>query len=237
MATKSKSKSRSATRTHSKESYRLWFEFLKRAIAKDKRSVKLSLYKSWGDVANLSFNKWWTEVGSKVINLNSKSKLEFAKDTVVDDSSYLVRVPKSLTSTQASTQLRELLTSSKHKPINDKTNLRVTEGVEIRHSIYRAYLHTYDRHRELFNKSSGERVTNKETLIAVRKFYLARHEKYKNHNRKVENLPPQLWDALKVDDLDDVDVLATATSLATIGRYLREANKIIDAVRIGKFPK
>ena len=237
MATKSKSKSRSATRTHSKESYRLWFEFLKRAIAKDKRSVKLSLYKSWGDVASLSFNKWWTEIGSKVINLDSKSKLEFATDTVADNSSYLVRVPKSLTSTQASTQLRELLTSSKHKPIIDKANLRVSEGVEIRHSIYRAYLHTYDKHRELENKSNSERVTNKETLIAVRKFYLARHEKYKNHNRKVENLPPQLWDALKVDDLDDVDVLATATSLATIGRYLREANKIIDAVKVGKFPK
>jgi hypothetical protein len=237
MATKSKSKSRSATRTHSKESYRLWFEFLKRAIAKDKRSVKLSLYKSWGDVASLSFNKWWTEIGSKVINLDSKSKLEFATDTVADNSSYLVRVPKSLTSTQAATQLRELLTSSKHKPIVDKTNLRVTEGVEIRHSIYRAYLHTYDRHRELVDKSNGERVTNKETLIAVRKFYLARHEKYKNHNRKVENLPPQLWDALKVDDLDDVDVLATAKSTATIGRYLREANKIVDAVSDGKFPK
>jgi len=210
---------------------------LKRAIAKDKRSVKLSLYKSWGDVENLNFNKWWTKIGSKVINLDSISKLGFATNTDEDDSSYLVRVPKSLTSTQAATQLRELLTSSKHKSIIDKTNLRVTEGVEIRHSIYRAYLHTYDRHRELGNKSNGERVTNKETLIAVRKFYLARHEKYKNHNRKVENLPPQLWDALKLDDLDDVDVLASATSLATIGRYIRESNKIIDAVRIGKFPK
>jgi hypothetical protein len=237
MATKSKSKSRSATRTHSKESYRLWFEFLKRAIAKDKRIVKLSLYKSWGDVENLSFNKWWIQIGSNVINLDSVSKLGFATDTLTDDSSYLVRVPKSLTSTQAATQLRELLTSSKHKPKIDKTDLRVTEGVELRHSIYRAYLHTYDRHKELVDKNNGVRVTNKETLIAVRKFYLARHEKYKNHNRKVENLPPQLWDALKLDDLDDVDVLASATSLATIGRYLREANKILNAVALGKFPK
>ena len=237
MGKKVKIKKHSATRTHSKESYRLWFEFLKRAIAKDKRSVKLRLYKTWGDVENLSFNKWWSEIGSKVINLDNISKLEFTTETDSTDSSYLIRVPKSLTSTQASTQLRELLTSSKHKPIVDKVNLRVTEGVEIRHSIYRAYLHTYDRHKELVEKSNGEKVTNKETLIAVRKFYLARHEKYKNRNQKAENLPPQLWDALKLEDLDDVDVLATAKSTATIGRYLREANKIVDAVSDGKFPK
>ena len=188
---------------------------MKRAIAKDKRSVKLRLYKTWGDVENLSFNKWWSEIGSKVINLDNISKLEFTTETDSTDSSYLIRVPKSLTS----------------------THLRVTEGVEIRHSIYRAYLHTYDRHKELVEKSNGEKVTNKETLIAVRKFYLARHEKYKNRNQKAENLPPQLWDALKLEDLDDVDVLATAKSTATIGRYLREANKIVDAVSDGKFPK
>jgi hypothetical protein len=237
MGKKVKIKKHSATRTHSKESYRLWFQFLKRAIAKDKRSVKMSHYKTWGDVEIYSFNKWWDEIGCKVINLDSNSKLEFATHADSTDSSYLIRVPKSLTSTQASTQLRELLTSSNHKPIVDKQNLRITEGVEIRHSIYRAYLHTYDRHIELVQQSNGERVTNKETLIAVRKFYLTRFEKYKKRNQTVENLPSQLWDALNLDDLDDVDVLATAKSLATIGRYLREANKIIDAVRIGKFPK
>ena len=237
MATKTKRIRLSVTRTHSKESYRLWFEFLKRAIAKDKRSVKLNLYKSWGDVENLSFNKWWAEIGSKVINLDSISKLEFATDTDANESSYLVRIPKSLTSTQAATQLRELLTTSKHKPIAEKASLRVTDGVEIRHSIYRAYLHTYDRHRELVEKSNGERITNKETLIAVRKFYLARREKYKNHNRDVDGLPSSLWDDLKLDNLDKVHVLNSAKSLATIGRYLREANLIIDAVKIGKFPE
>jgi hypothetical protein len=237
MATSTNRLRLSATRTNSKESYRLWFEFLKRAIAEDKRTVKLGLYKPWGDVANLSFNKWWTEIGSKVINLDSKSKLEFVTDTATDDFSYMIRVPKSLTSTQAATQLRELLTSSKHRPISEKTSLRVADGVEIRHSTYRAYLHTYDRHKELVEKSNGEKITNKETLIAVRKFYLARREKYKNHNREVDRLPSSLWDDLKLDNLDDVSVLDSAKSLATIGRYLREANLIIGAVKIGKFPE
>jgi hypothetical protein len=164
MVTKTKRIRLSATRTHSKESYRLWFEFLKRAIAKDKRSVKLSLYKSWGDVENLSFNKWWIEIGSKVINLDSISKLEFATDTDANESSYLVRIPKSLTSTQAATQLRELLTTSKHKPITEKASLRVTDRVEIRHSTYRAYLHTYDRYKELVENSEKSPIGKQLTV-------------------------------------------------------------------------
>ena len=75
MGKKAKIKKHSATRTHSKESYRLWFQFLKRAIVKDRKSVKMSLYKSWGDIENLSFNKWWNKIGSKVVNLDSNSKL------------------------------------------------------------------------------------------------------------------------------------------------------------------
>lgn len=227
----------SSTQTSSKESYRLWFEFLKRAIAEDKRSVKLNLYKSWGDVESLNFNDWWSKIGSNVIDLDSKSKVAFASDLEPNESSYLIRVPKSITSTLAATQLRQLLASNNHVPVLEKGKLRITEGVEIRHVIYRAYLHTYDRHKELADKNNGERVKHKDLLIAVRKFYLARQEKYKNKSRKVENLPSQLWDALNLDDLNDVDVLASAKSLATVGRYYKEAIKIMDAVKNGKFPK
>jgi hypothetical protein len=237
MATTDKRKTRLQNRTHSKESYRLWFMFLKRALAEDRASVKLHLYKSWGDVESYTFNKWWTEIGSRVINLDSKSHVEIATDTHIDDSSYLIRVPKTLTSTQAATQLRELLTASSHKPIIEKNGLRVNESKEIRHISYRAYLHTYDRHRELVLKNDGKRVTNKETLIAVRKFYIARYEKYKNRNWQADNLPTPLYTAMNMDNLDDVHVLDSTTAISAIARYLREANLIIEAVKNGKFPE
>ena len=237
MATTDKRKTRSQNRTHSKESYRLWFEFLKRALAKDRASVKLHLYKSWGNVESYTFNKWWSEIGSNVINLDSKSHVEIATDTHIDDSSYLIRVPKMLTSTKAATQLRELLTANKHKPIIEKNGLRVNETKEIRHISYRAYLHTYDRHRELVLKNDGKRVTNKETLIAVRKFYIARYEKYKNRNWQADNLPTPLYTAMNMDNLDDVHVLDSTTAISAIARYLREANLIIEAVKNGKFPE
>jgi hypothetical protein len=237
MATTDKRKTRAQNRTHSKESYRLWFEFLKRALAEDRASVKLNLYKSWGDVEKYKFNKWWTEIGSHVINLDSKSHVEIATDTHVDDSSYLIRVPKTLTSTQAATQLRELLTASSHKPIIEKNGLRVNESKEIRHIAYRAYLHTYDRHRELVLKNNGKKVTNKETLIAVRKFYIARYEKYKNRNWQADNLPTPLYTAMNMNNLDDVHVLDSTTAISAIARYLREAEKIVEAVKNGKFPE
>ena len=237
MDTTDKRKTRAQNRTQSKESYRLWFEFLKRALAEDRASVKLYLYKSWGDVESYKFNKWWTEIGSLVINLDSKSHVEIATDTHIDDSSYLIRVPKTLTSTQAATQLRELLTTNNHKPIIEKNGLRVNETKEIRHISYRAYLHTYDRHRELVLKNDGKRVTNKETLIAVRKFYIARYEKFKNRHWQADNLPTPLYTAMKMDNLDDVHVLNSTTAISAIARYLREAEKIIHAVKNGKFPE
>lgn len=223
-------------RSNSKESYRIWFQFLKRAIAEDKKKVKLNLYKAWGDVTAYKFNAWWDEIGSKVINLNSSTAIEFATDHADDPSSYLVRVPKSLTSTAAATQLRLLLTNSNHKPVIDKKSLRVTENAEIRHPVYRAYLHVYDIHKELAAQANGKKVTNKETLIAVRKFYVARFEKYKNRNWRADNLPRPLWTAMNMDNLEDVDVLASADAIAAIGRYLKKANEIIGAVNDGRFP-
>jgi hypothetical protein len=146
-------------------------------------------------------------------------------------------VPKTLTSTQAATQLRELLTTNNHKPIIEKNGLRVNETKEIRHIAYRAYLHTYDRHRELVLKNDGKKVTNKETLIAVRKFYIARYEKYKNRNWQADNLPTPLYTAMNMNNLDDVHVLDSTTAISAIARYLREAEKIIEAVKNGKFPE
>ena len=41
-----------------KEPYRLWFEFLKRAKARDMKVHKD--YVEWGDT-NMGFDRWWTE--------------------------------------------------------------------------------------------------------------------------------------------------------------------------------
>ncbi len=227
---------RRQNRANSKEAYRLWFEFLKRAIANPNLKVNLKLYKEWGDVTKYSFKNWWAEIGSKVIDLDAQSNVSFALDSTNEEGSYLVRIPKTLTSTEAANQLRKLLIESNHVQVVSESKLKVCHGAEIRPPIYRAYLHTYDRHIELIRNADGGRVGNKELLIAVRKFYIARAKRYRNNLWKVDNLPSNLHTAINFDNLDEVDVLATAQDIATVGRYIRKANEIMEAVAKGKFP-
>lgn len=227
---------RRQNRANSKEAYRLWFEFLKRAIANPNINVNLKLYKEWGDVTKYNFKKWWAEIGSKVIDLDAQSNVTFAVDSTDEDGSYLIRVPKTLTSTEAANQLRKLLLDSKHVQVVRASKLKVRHNAEVRTTTYRAYIHTYDRLVELEKNSNGERVGFKELLIAVRKFYIARSKRYKNNLWKVDNLPPNLHTAINFDNLDEVDVLATAQDIATVRRYVKKANEIMEAVAKGKFP-
>lgn len=233
---KKKPKHKRQNRANSKEAYRLWFEFLKRAIDNPSIKVNLRLYKAWGDVANYKFDKWWTEIGSKVIDLDTQSNVSFAVDGKLEDSSYLVRIPKTLTSTEAANQVRQLLLDNNHKQVVSDSKLKVRHGAELRPATYRAYLHTYDRYVELTKLAEGKRVGNKELLIAVRKFYIARSKRYKNNIWKVDYLPANLLTAINFENLEEVDVLATAQSIATVGRYLKQANEIMSNVAKGKFP-
>ena len=43
------------------EPYRLWFEFLKLAIQDPDIEVNRSIYEPWGDVENLTFDRWWSQ--------------------------------------------------------------------------------------------------------------------------------------------------------------------------------
>lgn len=222
-------------RAQSKEAYRLWFEFLRRAIAEDRSKVKLALYKEWGDVESHKFDKWWDEIGGKVIQLRSIAVESVARGEA-DDASYLLRVPKSETSTQIGEQVRRFLIGIGHQPIA-RSRLRVKEGAQIRPSTYRAYLHTYDQQRKLQAAANGRKPTAKEVLKAVRRFYLERERRYQKNFRKFDKLPTPLAVAMNRGNLDDVNALAVQTAILAIHRYLREANAIIDAVRQGRFPR
>jgi hypothetical protein len=233
MATTNKPK---RPRAQSREAYRLWFEFLRRAIAEDKSKVRLDLYKEWGDVtAYKSFDAWWRDVGSKVINLHPLA-IELVTEGKADDQTYLLRVPKTMTSTEIGNEVRQFLIAHGHEPHKGST-LQVTMGKEIRPQTYRAYLHTYDLQRKLEEASGGQVVKRKDLLVAVRKFYLQREQRYKNSVRAADKLPSALVTAMNRNDLNNVDVLASAVALNAVNRYLREANKLIDSVRQGKFPE
>ena len=236
MAGRMATSKRRQNRADSKEAYRLWFEFLKRAIANPNVKVELKYYKAWGDVSNYKFDKWWKDIGSKVIDLDGQSNVAFATDGVTEEGSYLVRIPKTLTSTEAANQIRQLLIESNHKQVILQSNLKIRHGAEIRPLTYRTYLNTYDIWLDLIAKSDGKKVTFKQVLIAVRKFYISRAKKHKNTNRRFDKLPPNLLTAMNDNNLDEVDVLASSQAIATIARYIKETNKIMETVAKGVFP-
>lgn len=224
-------------RAQSREAYRLWFEFLRRAIAENKHRVKLDLYSEWGDVSAFkSFDAWWREVGSKVISLHSES-VELVSKGSADAQTYLIRVPKSMSSTEIGNGVRKCLMAVGHEA-QQTSKLRIAAGKEIRPQTYRAYLHAYDLQKKLEqSNSSSQRVKGKDLLIALRKFYLDREKRYKNHSTiRVDRLPSALIAGMIREDLNEVDVLANATALNAVSRYLREAKSIIAAVSDGRFP-
>lgn len=223
-----------APRAQSKEAYRLWFEFLRRAIVEDKSRVRLDLYKEWGDVESFRFDKWWDEIGSKVIDLRPPS-IELLKEGKADEQTYLLRVPKTMTSTAIGNEVRAFLMGLGHQPLQLST-LKIRMGAEVRPSTYRAYIHTYDEYQKLVAKSDGKKVTARELLVAVRKFYIKHEQRHKNNVWATDKMPMALIADMDRENPVVIDPIHSATAINAVNRYLREANKIIDAVREGRFP-
>lgn len=223
------------SKQESREAYRLWFEFLKRALAEDRSSVDLKFYAEWGDFDNASFSKWWREVGEHV-TAKPLLEAEFVESGSADDFSYLVRLPKSLTSTQIGNAVRKLLTDIDHKPVK-QSKIRLTDGHQIRPFIYRAYLHTYDAQRRLEKLSTNGKVSKKDLLIAVRKTYLAKQKRYANNIFRVDVIPPPIMGHFDPENPHDYDVLRDRQETANIARYLTAAEGIIEAVKVGQFPR
>lgn len=222
-------------KSQSREAYRLWFEFLKRAIAEDPLAVDMSAYAEWGAIEKRAFTPWWNEIGRSISD-HSSLVAEIVENGRADESSYLIRVPKALTSTQIGNEIRRLLIETGHQPTK-QSKTRIQQGVEIRPLIYRIYLHTYDQQKKLEAKLPNGKVTKRELLIALRKFYLNHELRYKNNNFKVDRVPAALMEGFDRNDPDKYDVQHSKQATANVARYLKEAQNIIAAVKLGRFPK
>ena len=159
------------SKTAGREGVRLWFEFLKRAHADKSVHLNKAFYKPWGDYPNQTFNEWWKLYAE---TLFPRNKVELVQRYLSDSEHVKVSVPMSLTPTQAANQLRDMLIQHYeaigHVPRAQRA-YALTDGVELRISAVRAYLHTYDCHQQLLAERAGEgAVTAKELLAAIRIF-------------------------------------------------------------------
>lgn len=225
-------------RATGKEAIRLWFEFLKRAREVPKLKVNHSYYQEWGDYTNTKFETWWKQNSNSLFPQN---KVEIVKLPFKNSDAIHLSVPNTLTPTDAANQVRELLiTHYKEIGHNPKPHrvYALTEGAEIKVSALRAYLHTYDAHQQLMSTKNGDKVTAKELLAEVRRFYLARSEKWKKTKRKVEGLPPALAGDLVYDKPTNAvkSVGSDIGAERAIRRYLLIANNLVHAAAKGDFP-
>ena len=227
------------SKTAGREGVRLWFEFVKRAHANQHVRVNEAFYKPWGDYPNLKFNPWWQQHAE---TLFPRNKVELVQRYLSDAEHVKVSVPMSLTPTQAANQLRDVLIQH-YKAIGHVPRAQrayaLTEGVELRISAVRAYLHTYDCHQQLLAERAGEGVVPaKELLAAVRIFYSARTLRWRDTKRKVEALPMALAGDFMYDS--ETKTVSTPkhddTAIRNIRRYLLISQRLVQNAGKGEFP-
>lgn len=225
-------------RSTGKEAIRLWFEFLKRAAATPNLRINNRYYAGWGDYANTKFETWWKVNGERLF---PRCKVEISQRYLSDAAALQLSVPLSLTPTQAADQVRELLMvhykAIGHAPKPQRV-YALTAGAEIKVSALRAYLHSYDVNQKLMAESASAKVPAKAVLKEVRRFYLARSERWKKTKRKVEALPSALAGNYVYDAATDTVTVngSDVSAERAIRRYLAIANNLIHAAARGDFP-
>ena len=248
-----------------KEAFRLWFECLSRAANNPQFKVNDAYYAAWGDWRNVNFNEWWGAVGKSLL-ITRTDYVEIATSSAAADSGLLVSIPKSLTPTQAANELRTLLIKHygeiSHVP-QKQQSYNLTEGAEMKQTVVRSYLHTYDAYHRLLiceqaptyqkviNRTgrrdkdkktiagSGLGVSGKELLNEVRLFYLKRTDKWKHTKRQVDGLPTALMNGMAINPFTNEAVNYggdESASLRAVKRYLDSANNLIANAAAGNFP-
>lgn len=225
-------------RATGKEAIRLWFEFLNRAAKVPNLKINTKYYQGWGDFTKTKFEAWWKVNGD---HLFPRHRVELTQRYLSNLDVVHLTVPTSLTPTEAANQTRDLLIAHYKKIGHDPKPKRVyalTDGVEMKVSALRAYLHTYDAQQRLIASTASSKVSAKLILAEVRRFYLARSYRWKKTNRKVEGLPSALAGDFEYDAVTET-VSAKGSDVAAeraIRRYLSIANNLIEAAAKGDFP-
>jgi hypothetical protein len=228
----------------SKEPFRLWYEFLKRANAKGMKVHKD--YAEWGDTS-VSFKKWWEQHGSGLISVVANG-VELATDqTIGDENYYLFAIPKHLSARQTRVEAESLMKRLKEKDGQVKLNTRwrITEGTSLRPESYRAYIKALDCRDQLVKQAISEGKSEKDikavhVLAALRLYYIKKHERYKG---KGDLMPQRLThgdggyetDASKIVT-DHSDPRVATDSVNAVREYLKKAEATLQNVAKGFFP-
>ena len=228
-----------------KEPYRLWFEFLKRAKARDMKVHKD--YVEWGDTT-MGFDRWWKNHGSTMFNIVSNGVDLVSEATAHDDNYYLFAIPKHLSPRQTRDEAEKLMKRLKaeHGQIKLNARWRLADDTAPRFEFFRAYLHTLDCKDKLVAQAikegkSADDVNVVHILAALRLYYIKKGERYKF---KGDAMPQRLThgdgghqtDPSKIVVSDHSDPKVATESINAIREYLKKGEKVLENVAKGVFP-
>jgi hypothetical protein len=227
-----------------REQYRLWYEFLKRA--KHQKLKVSKSYDDWGDTS-IGFDRWWRDCGSKIISEVANGVHVATDASLHNDNYYLVAIPKHISPRLARVQTEQLMKELKKQHGTHKFSWQLTEGKMPHWQSVRAYLHALDCQDMLVKQAvesggSAKDVKSKHVLAALREYYIKKSIRYKNTG---DPAPLRLFHGGRTTDPDLIlhdptqstsDLSDPQDAINAVSDYLRKANKILLAVRDGKFP-
>ncbi len=224
-----------------KEPYRLWFQFLKLAQQNSDFRVKKTKYTEWGDIQNVSFRKWWSDIGSKLITLGSVGVHVTTAATCDTDIYHLVAIPRTISPTTARDQVLKLMKELVKTEGGGSLKWKLTEGKQLKVESVRAYLHTYEAQAKLIkqalaNGGKASDVKAMHVLCEVRSYYNKKKERYKNNLIPVDSMPVRLTNGGNITDVSLIDPDDSHEALKAVNEYLRKAKNILTNVANGEFP-
>jgi hypothetical protein len=152
------------------EPYRLWFEFLKIAYKDPDIKVDKRIYKPWGDVENLTFDKWWNANWRDLFAVDAGIRLLEKDENLKGSNSAIgVRIPMSLDENTIIQEIRELIREhgiGNREATRVKGKFALTEGskqgFEKRMNTARCMLRLYEywlKYAKLDKRKQVEKAT------------------------------------------------------------------------------
>jgi hypothetical protein len=232
-------KSNLSAKSAKKTSYYLWWRYLRlsedywwicqqKGQTLDKEFAKT--YRLFGDIFNLSFEKWWASHGANAFAYKANPpkvevvKLEDINEIRSEDWSKLIKVPLHLTKSEMLAQMSALFDKHVPKPLpphlipeNEVENLRGIR-LDVLLDAHRVWcLNDAIRHGKLSGKlDRPERLTQYWIGIQL-------------------GLEPES-DRAKVNRYLQASKYESATVRVKINRYISKARNIIANVELGRFP-
>ena len=207
-----------------REMYRLWFEFLKRALALG-LPIDTRYYAQWLPVEGLTFNQWWTGFRTK-LSAPTVSVLE--PGTAVPADCLNISVPNGSNKVAALKQIKMVLDAQLGAKVRHSYGeFSPTENSNIKYAAFRLMLHCYDS--ELKTDSKGRKASRVDRVNRVIERYKINESRFGGSKRRIDKTPKAL-DTSKGIGVGTDDVLRNYY------RSVQKAKRIINNVAKGQFP-